>query len=192
MDDTDHLVLGEGDMSEGQEQSTQPMGKDQPAHYRRIISSGRFTWERVVCISALTPCAQALQNIHDLHHGTMAILSMGYGHPRTPFSGSRKGQVCDRGNYFTKWIEAKPLARITGKEAHWTSIKQGNGETPFSLTYRSEAVIPAEIGMPTYQTMMIREGFNDEELCLNLDLLTKKRELAAIREARYRTEMIML
>ncbi|GJU51299.1 reverse transcriptase domain-containing protein [Tanacetum coccineum] len=32
--------------------------------------------------------------------------------------------------------------------AHRTSIKQSNGETPFSLTYGSEAVIPAEIGMP--------------------------------------------
>ncbi|GJX28565.1 reverse transcriptase domain-containing protein [Tanacetum coccineum] len=93
-------------------------------------------------------------------------------------------------DYFTKWIEAKPLARITGKEmnivvahpqanrlvekankslmegiktrlgreragwvdelpnvlwAHRTSIKTSNGETPFSLTYGSEAVIPTEI-----------------------------------------------
>ncbi|GJV80766.1 reverse transcriptase domain-containing protein [Tanacetum coccineum] len=38
--------------------------------------------------------------------------------------------------------------------AHRTSLKQSNGETPFSLTYGSEAVIPAEIGMPTHRTMM--------------------------------------
>ncbi|GKA55394.1 reverse transcriptase domain-containing protein [Tanacetum coccineum] len=38
--------------------------------------------------------------------------------------------------------------------AHKTSIKQSNRETPFSLTYGSEAVIPAEIGIPTYRTMM--------------------------------------
>ncbi|GKD12208.1 reverse transcriptase domain-containing protein [Tanacetum coccineum] len=50
--------------------------------------------------------------------------------------------------------------------AHQTSIKTSNGESPFSLTYGSEAVIPAEIGMPTYKTMMIREGFNEEEVYL--------------------------
>ncbi|GJX18763.1 hypothetical protein Tco_0221440 [Tanacetum coccineum] len=43
--------------------------------------------------------------------------------------------------------------------------------------------------MPTYRTMMIREGFNEEELCLNLDLLTEIRELAAIREASYKTKL---
>ncbi|GJX84808.1 reverse transcriptase domain-containing protein [Tanacetum coccineum] len=35
--------------------------------------------------------------------------------------------------------------------AHRTMLKTSSGETPFSLTYGSEAVIPAEIGMPTYR-----------------------------------------
>ncbi|GKE19197.1 hypothetical protein Tco_1426774 [Tanacetum coccineum] len=63
------------------------------------------------------------------------------------------------------------------------------GEIPFSLTYGSEAVIPAEIGMPTYRTMMVREDFNKEELRLNLDLLQERREMAAIREARYKIKL---
>ncbi|GKA25119.1 reverse transcriptase domain-containing protein, partial [Tanacetum coccineum] len=68
--------------------------------------------------------------------------------------------------------------------AHRTSLKTSNGETPYSLTFKSEAVIPAEIGMPTHRTMMIKEGKgNKEELRLNLDLLTERREEAAIREA---------
>nr|GEW15125.1 reverse transcriptase domain-containing protein [Tanacetum cinerariifolium] len=73
--------------------------------------------------------------------------------------------------------------------AHRTSIKQSNGKTPFSLTYGSEAVIPAEIGIPTYQTLMTREGYNEEEMRLNLDILHERRETAAIREARYKTKM---
>ncbi|GKA12898.1 reverse transcriptase domain-containing protein [Tanacetum coccineum] len=73
--------------------------------------------------------------------------------------------------------------------AHRTSIKQSNGETPFSLTYGSEAVIPAEIGMPSYRTLMIREEFNEEEQRLNLDLLQERREAAAVREARYKSKM---
>ncbi|GKE79813.1 reverse transcriptase domain-containing protein [Tanacetum coccineum] len=55
--------------------------------------------------------------------------------------------------------------------AHRTSIKQSNGETSFRLTYGSEAVIPAEIGILTYRTLMIQEDYNEEEMRLNLDLL---------------------
>ncbi|GKA86045.1 reverse transcriptase domain-containing protein [Tanacetum coccineum] len=36
--------------------------------------------------------------------------------------------------------------------AHRTMIKSNNGETLFSLTYGTEAVIPIEIGMPTLRT----------------------------------------
>ncbi|GJY97711.1 reverse transcriptase domain-containing protein [Tanacetum coccineum] len=74
-------------------------------------------------------------------------------------------------DYFTKWIEAKPLARITGKEV----IR--------------DAVILVEIGMLNYQNMMIKEGFNEEELRLNLDLLQERREMAAIWEARCKTKL---
>ena len=70
--------------------------------------------------------------------------------------------------------------------AHRTTLKMSNGETPFSLTYGSEAVIPVEIGMLTHRTMMVREGMNDEEMRLNLDLLQERREEAAIREAKYK------
>ncbi|GKB03037.1 hypothetical protein Tco_0831126 [Tanacetum coccineum] len=57
------------------------------------------------------------------------------------------------------------------------------------LTYGSEAVIPAEIGMPTHRTMMIRESKNEDELRLNIDLLQERREVAAIREAKCKTKM---
>ncbi|GJT38766.1 reverse transcriptase domain-containing protein [Tanacetum coccineum] len=74
--------------------------------------------------------------------------------------------------------------------AHRTSLKTSNGETPYSLTFGSEAVIPAEVGMPTHRTMMIKDGKdNEEEIRLNLDLLTERREAAAIREARYKTKV---
>nr|GEZ88721.1 protein NYNRIN-like [Tanacetum cinerariifolium] len=64
---------------------------------------------------------------------------------------------------------------------HRTSLKTSNGETPYSLTFRSEAVILAKIGMPTYWTMMIKDGDdNEEEIRLNIDLLTERREAAAI------------
>ncbi|GKC59620.1 reverse transcriptase domain-containing protein, partial [Tanacetum coccineum] len=68
--------------------------------------------------------------------------------------------------------------------AHRTSLKTSNGETPYNLTFRSEAVIPAEVGMLTHRTMMIKDGKdNEEEIRLSLDLLTEKSEAAAIIEA---------
>ncbi|GKC67598.1 reverse transcriptase domain-containing protein, partial [Tanacetum coccineum] len=111
--------------------------------------------------------------------------------PLTPARGGAKFVVVAI-DYFTKlgrekagWVDELPNVLW----AHRTSIKQSNGETPFSLTYGSEAVIPAEIGMPSYRTLMIREEFNEEEQRLNLDLLQERREAAAIREARYKSKM---
>nr|GFC42319.1 reverse transcriptase domain-containing protein [Tanacetum cinerariifolium] len=68
--------------------------------------------------------------------------------------------------------------------AHRTMIKSSHGDTPFSLTYGTEAVIPTEIGMPTYRTAAVDIVYNDDELRLNLDLLEERRERAAICEAK--------
>ncbi|GKC66597.1 hypothetical protein Tco_1099195 [Tanacetum coccineum] len=68
-------------------------------------------------------------------------------------------------------------------------LKTSNGETPFSLTYGSEAVIPAEIGMPTYRTIQWNEAQNEEEMRLNLDLIQERRETTAIREAKYKKKV---
>ncbi|GKB65816.1 hypothetical protein Tco_0927228 [Tanacetum coccineum] len=67
--------------------------------------------------------------------------------------------------------------------AHCTMIKSSNGNTPFSLTYGTKAVIPAKNGMPTFRTAEIDMLQNDEALEINLDLLEERREQAAIHEA---------
>nr|GEW83949.1 reverse transcriptase domain-containing protein [Tanacetum cinerariifolium] len=154
-------------------------------------------------------------------------------------------------DYFTKWIEAKPMATITGaqvKKFVWDNIvcrfgvpgeivsenekqfrdnpfkdrceklsirqclasvkhSQANGiveranrslgegikarneETPFSLTYEAEAVIPVEIGMPTLRTAKVDMIKNNEALEINLDLLEEKREQEAIQEARSKAKI---
>ncbi|GJY45141.1 reverse transcriptase domain-containing protein [Tanacetum coccineum] len=83
------------------------------------------------------------------------------------------------------WIEELPHVLW----AHRTMIKSSHGDTPFSLTYGTEAVIPAEIGMPTYCTVTVDVVHNNEELRLNLDLLEERREYAAIREAKAKLKM---
>nr|GEX38829.1 hypothetical protein [Tanacetum cinerariifolium] len=101
-------------------------------------------------------------------------------------------------DYFTKLIEAKIVATITGSQveelphilwAHRTMIKSSHGDTPFSLTYETEAVIPTKIVMPTHRTAAVDVMYDDEELRLNLDLLEERHEHAAIRKAKAKLKM---
>nr|GEW00379.1 reverse transcriptase domain-containing protein [Tanacetum cinerariifolium] len=73
--------------------------------------------------------------------------------------------------------------------AYRMMINSSHGDTSFSLTYETEAVILAEIKMPTYRTAVVDAMHNDEELRLNLDLLEERRKRAIIREARAKLKM---
>ncbi|GJV64422.1 reverse transcriptase domain-containing protein [Tanacetum coccineum] len=107
-----------------------------------------------------------------------------------------------RDNPFKDWSLGKGIKARLGREnknwleeishvlwAHRTMIKSSNGDTPFSLTYGTEAVIPAEIGMPTFRTAEVNVDENDEALEINLDLIEEKREQAAIREEKSKRQM---
>nr|GEV30126.1 reverse transcriptase domain-containing protein [Tanacetum cinerariifolium] len=83
------------------------------------------------------------------------------------------------------WVEELPHVFWD----HRTMIKSNHGDTPFSLTYGTETVIPTEIGMPTYRTAAVDVVNNDEELRLNLDLLEERRERATICEAKAKSKM---
>nr|GEW96214.1 reverse transcriptase domain-containing protein [Tanacetum cinerariifolium] len=85
------------------------------------------------------------------------------------------------------WVEELPHVLW----AHRTMIKSSHGNTPFLFTYGTEAVIPAEIGMPTYRTAAVDVVHNDEELRLNLDLLEERRERFAIRKAKAKAKLKM-
>lgn len=67
-----------------------------------------------------------------------------------------------------------------------TTARKATKETPFSLVYGSEAVIPAEIGMPTYWVTSFEESSNEDGLKHNLDMLEEKRKIASLREAKYK------
>nr|GEV28792.1 reverse transcriptase domain-containing protein [Tanacetum cinerariifolium] len=83
------------------------------------------------------------------------------------------------------WVEELPHVLW----AHRTIIKSSHDDTPFSLTYGTEAVIPTEFRMPTYHTTAVDMVNNDEELHLNLDLLEEHRKRAAICEAKAKSKM---
>jgi transposase InsO family protein len=70
-----------------------------------------------------------------------------------------------------------------------TIEKTSHGHTPYSLTYGSETVIRAEIGIPTHRTKNVSEAANDVELMVNLTLVDERRDMASINEARYKKKM---
>lgn len=72
--------------------------------------------------------------------------------------------------------------------AYQTTHKTATGETPFTLVFGHEAVVPAEIGVGTYRTEYFNEEQNDEQMCINLDLLKEKREKASQKVAQ-KTEL---
>nr|GEW59059.1 hypothetical protein [Tanacetum cinerariifolium] len=106
-----------------------------------------------------------------------------FGLPEEIVSDNRIKAHLSEGN--KNWLEEHP--RVLW--AHRTMIKSSNDDTLFSLTYGTEAVIPAEIRMPTYSTTVVDAVHNDEELRLNLDLHEERRERFVIREAKAKLKM---
>ncbi|XP_014511562.1 uncharacterized protein LOC106770260 [Vigna radiata var. radiata] len=75
------------------------------------------------------------------------------------------------------WVEELP-------EVLWAykcTPHGSTGETPFNLTYGTDAMLPVEIGEPTIRREMQDMNLNENQLRVNLDTLPEKREVAMIR-----------
>ena len=74
----------------------------------------------------------------------------------------------------------------------WTykiTPRRSTGETPFSMTYGAEAVIPLETGFPTLRTSSFNPSDNDEHLKKNLDLIEEKSENAIVQLAYFQQKL---
>ena len=70
-----------------------------------------------------------------------------------------------------------------------TTPHRSTGETPFSMTYGVEAVIPLETDFPTLKTSSFNSSDNDGHLKKNLDLIEEKRENAMVQLAYYQQKL---
>ncbi|GKA75951.1 reverse transcriptase domain-containing protein [Tanacetum coccineum] len=202
MDDTDNGILKDGTLPDDRKEARKLCIK---ARQYELLEGILYRW------SFLKPwlrCVRPLQAdyvIREIHEGSCRIDIDG---PFPEGPGKVKFLIVAM-DYFTKWIEAKAVATISGSQelgegikahlgegnkswikelsrvlwAHRTMIKSSHCNTSFSLTYETEAIILAEVGMPTYHTAVVDAVHNDEELQLNLDLLEERHERAAISEA---------
>nr|GEU48842.1 reverse transcriptase domain-containing protein [Tanacetum cinerariifolium] len=135
----------------------------------------KFVWDNIVCRFGL-PREIVLDNVkHPQSNGLVERANRSLG----------EGIKARQGKGNKNWLKELPYVLW----AHRTMIKSSNEDTPFSLTYRTEAIIPAENGMPTYRTTVVVAVHNNEELQLNLDLLKERRERAAIRKAKAKLKM---
>ena len=64
--------------------------------------------------------------------------------------------------------------------------RTSTGENPFSLAYRVEAMIPVEVGIPSFRHQTYNTEENHALMCYKLDLLEEKRDLAVLRTASYK------
>ncbi|GKV02599.1 hypothetical protein SLEP1_g15017 [Rubroshorea leprosula] len=73
--------------------------------------------------------------------------------------------------------------------AYKTTSRTATGETPYHLAFGTEAVIPIEIGVPSFRVTHFNEGQNGQLLRENLDLLDEVREEARLRTLVYKQKL---
>jgi ribonuclease HI len=84
-----------------------------------------------------------------------------------------------------RWVEELPTVLWTFR----TTPRSSTGETPYSLTYGVEAVIPLEVGLPTVRSEEYDQDNNELVLAKDLDLAQERRDLAMIRLASYQSDL---
>jgi len=80
-----------------------------------------------------------------------------------------------------KWVEELPHILWT----YQTIPRRSTRETPFSMTYGAEAVIPLETGFPMLRTSSFALSINEGLLEKGLDLIEERRENAMVQLAYY-------
>ncbi|VFQ71916.1 unnamed protein product [Cuscuta campestris] len=101
-------------------------------------------------------------------------------------------------DYFTKWMEAEPLAGITGRQMIdfvetnilcRTTPRRATGDTPFGLAYGFEARAPAEVVIPTRREMEYDPEVNEQNQAVELNFVEERTDEACIRAENYRRQV---
>ena len=84
-----------------------------------------------------------------------------------------------------RWVEELPHDLWTYR----TTLRRSTGETPFSMSYGAEVVIPIETGFPTLRTQTFNPNDNNRLLERSLDLLEERKENAMIQLVYYQHKL---
>ncbi|XP_074346462.1 uncharacterized protein LOC141685248 [Apium graveolens] len=81
-----------------------------------------------------------------------------------------------------KWPEKFPNVLW----AYRTSPRTSTGETPFKLAYRTEAMLPIEVGSPSHRAINFDEVANEEGIRTNIELIDEVRDQSVARMEKYK------
>ena len=84
-----------------------------------------------------------------------------------------------------KWVEELPHVLWT----YWTTPRRSIRETPFSMTYGVEVVIPLKTRFPTLKMSTFTPSNNDGLLEKSLDLIKERRENAMVQLKYYQHKL---
>ncbi|KAL2251529.1 UNVERIFIED_CONTAM: Retrovirus-related Pol polyprotein from transposon [Sesamum indicum] len=87
------------------------------------------------------------------------------------------------GNAKGAWVDELPSVLW----AYRTTPRNPTGESPFNLTYGTDAVVPAKVGELSWRVKYYNPNCNEQGLRMNLDFVEEVREKAAVRAAMYKT-----
>ena len=84
-----------------------------------------------------------------------------------------------------KWADELPYIQWSDR----TTPKNATGQSPFAMVYGCEAVIPAEILIPTSRNIFQTPTSNNDALTHNLDTVDELREKARCRMVLYQQQV---
>ncbi|XP_020229889.1 uncharacterized protein LOC109810756 [Cajanus cajan] len=152
----------------------------------------RFTWKKIICRYGLPQAIttnngkqfvdknfeQFLKQLRIKHKVTSVE------HPQTNGQVEAANKVILRelkkrlGSSKGEWVEELPSVLW----AYHCTPQTTSQETPYKLTYGSDAMIPVEVGEPSHRRLTFTESQNGEQLSLDRDLLDETREHARVQE----------
>ncbi|CAL2260015.1 unnamed protein product [Prunus armeniaca] len=155
-----------------------------------------FVWQNIVCRfgipnTIVTDNGRQFDNAKFKQFCSNLKIKLCFASPAHPQS---NGQVEAVNKIIKKTLKTK-LDKAKGcwpellPEVLWsyrTTFRTSTGETPFSLSFGTEAVAPVEIGQPTYRTSTYEVEANDEQLALNLDFIDELRDQSNMRNVAYK------
>ncbi|XP_075659135.1 uncharacterized protein LOC142629018 [Castanea sativa] len=86
--------------------------------------------------------------------------------------------------------DSLPLSHLHNRELISTTARTPTGETPFKLTYGTEAIIPVKMGISNIKRETFHEESNDNQLKINLDCLDDTRDEAFNGLTKYQQKMV--
>ncbi|RDX83556.1 Tf2-11, partial [Mucuna pruriens] len=155
----------------------------------------RFIWKKIICQFGLPEEIVSNNDTQFASSGTTKFCKDL--HIRSSFTSVEHPQANDRQRQLIeglrrrleeakgRWVEELPQVIWS----YHTTPHSTTGETPFRLTYGSDAVIPVEIEEPSPRTALFEPTANEDELRANLDLLQEIREIAHIKEYAVKTRV---